>query len=177
MNTTNPYRAEADRLRAIADKLHQPSAHDEAMRNAFPLGAGFGHGSQRSRDRKMDAYINRATKAVQAERKAAQAERMADAWDRGERFTPQGRREDPARAERAAKRKAQQEAKEQRIAEAKAIVAALPRWKVTPETWATAHGHLAGGSRTLVMADQADYIAMEPEPSDIFSTLGRIFQP
>jgi hypothetical protein len=91
----NPYRAEADRLRAIADKLHQPSAQDEAMRNAFPLGAGFGHGSQRSRDRRIEARINRATKAVAAEAKAAAAERMADARDRGE----------PTEAEKAAKRR------------------------------------------------------------------------
>jgi hypothetical protein len=95
MEQTNPYRAEADRLRTIADKLRQPSAHDEAMRNAFPLGAGFGHGSQRSRDRKIEARISRATKAVHAEAKAKQAEAMADAWDRGE----------PTEAEKAAKRR------------------------------------------------------------------------
>jgi hypothetical protein len=90
----NPYRADADRLRAIANKLHGIGTVDH-MANAFPLGGGFGYGSQRLRDRKIEARIKRATEAVKAEAKAVNAERMADAFDRGE----------PTDAEKAEKRR------------------------------------------------------------------------
>lgn len=79
----NPYRAEADRLRAIANRLHGIGTADP-MAESFPLGGGFGRGSQRSRGRKVEARIKRATEAVKAEARAVQAERMADAFDRGE---------------------------------------------------------------------------------------------
>jgi len=79
----NPYRAKADELRAKANRLHGIGERDP-MAESFPLGGGFGHGSQRSRDRKIEARIARATKAVAAEAKAKTAEAMADAWDQGE---------------------------------------------------------------------------------------------
>lgn len=79
-------------MRTIADNLHNIP---DPMASAFPLGGGFGRGSQRSRDRKIEARITRAGKAVQAEQKAAQAERMADAWDKGE----------PTEGEKAAKKR------------------------------------------------------------------------
>lgn len=88
----NPYRDKATQARAYADKLSGKvnTAHDEAMKEAFPIGAGFGRGSMRSRERKLEGTINRAVKAGAAKRKAEYLERMAELFDAG-KVTAQGR--------------------------------------------------------------------------------------
>lgn len=125
----NPYRAEADRLRAIANRLHGIGQADP-MAESFPLGGGFGRGSQRSRDRRIEARINRATKAVAAEAKAKAAEAMADAFDRGE----------PTEAEKAAKRREIMRAAMKKVAEAEKA-----ERKAMPEAERLFIGDLGGG--------------------------------
>lgn len=83
----NPYRAAAEAARKKADALSRPTAYDEAMRNAFPLGAGYG---RKGAGKRIEARVNRATKAVKAAHLASQLEAKADAYDRGD-ITEHGR--------------------------------------------------------------------------------------
>lgn len=71
----NPYKDKATAARKRADALNRPSAADQAMREAFPRGGGYGNKQGRKR---MDASIARAVKAVKAEREAKEWEAMAD---------------------------------------------------------------------------------------------------
>ena len=80
----NPFADRAKAARARADRLAAPNAHDAGMAHAFPLGPGFGHGSQRSRERRLDAAISNAWAAIDAEKEARHLEHLAAAFERGE---------------------------------------------------------------------------------------------
>ena len=86
----NPFREKATRARTEANRLNGTDARDAAMARSFPLGAGYGHGSVRSRERRMDARIDRAVSAVKARELAEYLEAQADAYDAG-RINTQGR--------------------------------------------------------------------------------------
>lgn len=152
--THNPFRAKAEAARRRADALNRPTAQAEAMADAFPLGPGFG---RRGSERRIEASVSRAVAAAEAEQRARYLEAQAAAFDTGE-INAQGRHMDRAARERSDKRHEQQQKREQRITAARAICDAQPRHEVSPEDWATASGYLAGSSRALVMAEQAEYI-------------------
>src|SRR5215211_6057680 len=76
------------------------AAETPAPRDAFPLGAGFGHKGDAKR---FDRSIDRAVDAVQAEKDARYLEVQADAFDAGE-INAQGHSMTPAAWERSDKR-------------------------------------------------------------------------
>lgn len=156
----NPFRFKATKARALADRLNgkTTTAHDAAMAASFPLGPGFGHGSARSRAKRIDASITRAVKATEAERRARFLESQAHAFDLG-LINSQGRARSAASDARSAKREAAKAKREEKIAAARAEVESKPRHEVSPEVWATAHGYLGGSARKLVMSEHAEYIA------------------
>jgi len=86
----NPFADKAIRYQEKHLVLSRPTARDEAMKNAFPLGGGFGHGSMRSREKSIDASVRRAGEAVQAKQNADHWMAMAIAFDKGE-VNAQGR--------------------------------------------------------------------------------------
>lgn len=147
----NPFRDKATRARAKADRLTGPTAHDKAMADAFPLGPGFGRPGAA---RRIDASVNRAVGWVNADRDARYLEAQADAYDRGE-VDAQGRMVTAASLTRSEKREAARQARLAKIAAAQGRIDGADPATVSPEDWATAHGHLAGPARALVMADHA----------------------
>ncbi|CAB4191864.1 AdoMet_MTases domain containing protein [uncultured Caudovirales phage] len=85
----NPFREEADRIRAKADQLAGGTAHDKAMASAFVLGTGRpGNASSRRTSRqaekRIDASIDRALKATELYGKAKSVEAKAAAFDNGQ---------------------------------------------------------------------------------------------
>lgn len=84
----NPYREKATAARAKADRLSAPTAHEAAMAHAFPLGAGYG---RKGAEKRIEARVNRAAKAIKAANLARALEAKADRWDRGERDEPKPR--------------------------------------------------------------------------------------
>jgi len=89
--TYNPFRNKAEKARKKYESMSGRTVRDDAMEKSFPLGAGFGRGTQRSRDKAIDSSVARATRIVEARREMDQLEAQADAYDRGE-ITAQGRR-------------------------------------------------------------------------------------
>lgn len=86
----NPFAEKAIRYHQHYLKLNKPTAREDAMKNAFPLGAGFGHGSMRSRERSMDSSLRRASDAVRAKQNSDYYIALAEAFDRGD-VNAQGR--------------------------------------------------------------------------------------
>lgn len=78
----NPFHAKAAKARADYERLVAPTASEKGIAQAFPLGGGFGHGSQKSRDRATDASIDRAVAAGEALKRATVAENQAAAHER-----------------------------------------------------------------------------------------------
>ena len=87
----NPFRDKAERARKIYERLSGRTSREEAMAKSFPLGVGFGRGTQASRDKAIDSSVNRASAAVKAKERMDYLEAQAAAYDRGE-ITAQGRR-------------------------------------------------------------------------------------
>jgi hypothetical protein len=84
----NPFREQHEKLQREADRLHGGTPHDEAMRNAFPFGTGRpGNASSRrtskQSDKRIDASIDRAKKAVETSKRAAEMKAKADQYDAG----------------------------------------------------------------------------------------------
>ena len=86
----NPFAEKAIRYMKKHLALNRPTARDEAMKNSFPLGGGFGHGSMRSREKSIDASVRRAGEAVRVRNNAVYWTALAEAYDRGE-VNAQGR--------------------------------------------------------------------------------------
>jgi hypothetical protein len=84
VNNDNPFRAKHEAVQRKADQLAGGTAQEKAMAESFPLGGGFGHGSERSRSKAVDASVDRATRAVEASKQAKILKAQADAFDRGE---------------------------------------------------------------------------------------------
>ena len=84
VNNDNPFRAKHEAAQRKADQLAGGTAQEKAMAESFPLGGGFGHGSERSRSKAVDASVDRATQAVEASKQARILKAQADAFDRGE---------------------------------------------------------------------------------------------
>jgi hypothetical protein len=84
VNNDNPFRAKHEAVQRKADQLAGGTAQEKAMAESFPLGGGFGHGSERSRSKAVDASVDRATQAVEASKQARILKAQADAFDRGE---------------------------------------------------------------------------------------------
>ena len=84
VNNDNPFRAKHEAAQRKADQLAGGTAQEKAMAESFPLGGGFGHGSERSRSKAVDASVDRATQAVEASKQARMLKAQADAFDRGE---------------------------------------------------------------------------------------------
>jgi len=100
----NPFRDKAIDARAAYERLSGSTSKERAMAEHFPLGVGFGRGSERSRDKAIDSSVDRAVAVVEAKKKMDLLASQADAFDRGE-ITQQGRRVKSA-AESEAERKA-----------------------------------------------------------------------
>ena len=141
----NPFRAKAIKAREIADRYSRPTAHDAAMANAFPLGAGFG---RKGADKHLESTIRRATKAVAARERAAWLEAQAVAFDAG-KINAQGRRP----SINADKNAAAADRRKARIADAKARCEGKRRHEVNAETWADAFGYFGGPARAMVIED------------------------
>jgi hypothetical protein len=84
VNNDNPFRAKHEAAQRKADQLAGGTAQEKAMAESFPLGGGFGRGSERSRSKSVDASVDRATQAVEASKQAKMLKAQADAFDRGE---------------------------------------------------------------------------------------------
>lgn len=153
----NPFTAKAQRARALADRLSAPTAHSKAMADSFPLGVGFG---RRGGEKRIEATITRAGKAVAAIREAEHLENLERLFAEG-RVNAQGRMIDAASIARSDKRYAQQEKRQAKIDAAKAELFHKGRAGVSPETWATANGVLGGSGRELVMSDQREFLAAQ----------------
>lgn len=153
----NPFTQKARKARERADRLSRPTGRDVEMANAFPLGAGYGHGSANTRAKRIDASISRAVEAVEAENRAAWLEANARAFDAGE-INAQGRSINAESKARSEKRGEYQEKRAARIEAAKAAIAGMDPLDVDPETWATAHGYLGGSGRALVVAEHRERI-------------------
>jgi len=153
------FRNRAITARALADKLNRPRAHDAGMAQAFPLGAGFG---RRGSEKRIESSIDRAVRAVDAEKRARYLEAQADAFDRGE-IDAQGRCWSVEQQARADKRESAKERREARIAAARQLRDSLPRETLSPETWADAAGCLAGSARAMLISEQREYALLASE--------------
>lgn len=169
----NPFAEKAIAARKKADSLGGQTAHERGMANAFPLGAGFGRGSQKSRDGKIDSSVNRAMAVVAATKEADYLDAQARAFDKGE-IDAQGRRRDPAKQARTEKAETATDKRKARIATAKAAMEGKERWEVTKAAYADATGSLAGSARRLVESDHRGYVeqALEdgkPVPAEVLA--------
>ncbi len=154
----NPFAEKARRARALADSLSDTrTAHEKGMAEAFPLGAGFGRGSAHSRSKKIDASVNRAVRAVEAEKNARYLEAQASAYEAGE-IDAQGRRITKESQARSVARERQKLGREERIAAAKAQLEGRERWEVPQAVYADSTGNLGGGARKLMESDHREYV-------------------
>ncbi len=76
----NPFAEKAAIAREKADRLNAPTARDQAMRESFPLGGGFGNSQGR---KAFNASFGRAAEAVKWSKEAAMRENQARAFDEG----------------------------------------------------------------------------------------------
>src|SRR3990167_1260162 len=151
----NPFAAKAIAARRVADRLNSSSsAHDRGMAQSFPLGAGFGRNGG---EKRIEASINRAVKAVEAEKLARHLEAQASAFDEG-KITAQGRRRSPAFDARSDKAAVASDNRKARIAAAVAERGEQERWQVRGAVWADAAGYLGGSGRELVLADHREAV-------------------
>lgn len=151
----NPFASKAARARLAYQRLSSTTAHDKAMANAFPLGAGFGRKSDAKR---MDRTINRAVGAVQALQEATYREAQAEAFDKGA-INAQGRRMSAAGNLRSEKREVANEARKARIEKAKQERGDKLPWQVPAKVYADSTGYLAGGGRRLIEGDHREHVA------------------
>lgn len=166
----NPFAAKAARARLEYERLSPPSAHDKAMANAFPLGAGFGRKSDMKR---MDRRIDRAVAATQALQEATYREGQAEAFDRGE-INAQGRRMTTQAHIRSEKRETATEARKARIEKARQERGGREPWQVPVKVYADSTGYLAGGARRLVEGDHFEHVekaiaAGKAVPADVLA--------
>lgn len=150
----NPFAGKAARARMEYARLSPPTARDQAMANAFPLGAGFGRKSDMKR---MDSRINRAVAATQALQEATYREAQAEAFDRGE-INAQGRRMTAQANIRSEKRETANEARKARIEKARQERGDREPWQVPVRVYADSTGYLAGGARQLVEGQHREHV-------------------
>lgn len=150
----NPFARKAARARLAYQRLSPQTAHDKAMANAFPLGAGFGRKTDAKR---LDRTINRAVGAVQALQEATYREAQAQAFDLG-KINAQGRRTSPAGNLRSEKREATNAARKARIEKAKRARGDKQPWQVPMSIYADSTGYLAGGGRRLIEGDHREHV-------------------
>lgn len=156
-NARNPFAERARLARAEADSLNQPTARERSMEQAFPLGAGFGHGSMRSRERGIDASVGRAVRAVEAEKNARYLEAQSAAFEQGD-INAQGRSMSAEARVRSDKAAEGRERRGARIEAAREARGTKEPWEVRREVYADASGQLAGSGRRLVESDHAGYV-------------------
>lgn len=166
----NPFAEKAARARMEYERLSPPSARDQAMANAFPLGAGF---ARKSDMKRMDSRINRATAAIQALQEATYREGQAEAFDRGE-INAQGRRMTAQAHVRSEKRETANEARKARIEKARQERGDKEPWQVPVQVYADSTGYLAGGGRRLVEGDHREHVeralaAGKPVPAEVLT--------
>jgi len=87
----NPFRDKAEKARAEYERVSGSTQREKDMAQSFPLGVGFGRGSQSRRDKAIDSSVDRAVKSVEAKKNLDYLEAKAEAFDRGE-INAQGRR-------------------------------------------------------------------------------------
>jgi len=150
----NPFAWKAAYARAKATKFSRPSAHEAAMAQSFPLGAGFGRPGG---ERRIEASVNKAVNTCEAIENAKHYESKAQAFDEG-RVNAQGRQIDKFSVERSIKREEQKARREQKINKAKAECEGKAAWQVTGEVWAIAHGYLSGGAHELVAGEHTEIV-------------------
>jgi hypothetical protein len=150
----NQFAERAARARLAYERLAPPSAHDKAMANAFPLGAGFG---RKGAAKRMDQTINRAVGAVQALQEATYREGQAQAFDRGE-INAQGRRVTREGNLRSEKRGAANVARKERIEKARKERGDKEPWQLLAVVYADSTGYLAGGARRLIESEHREAV-------------------
>jgi 2'-5' RNA ligase len=151
----NPFAKKALAARAKADRLSgRRSAHDEGMREAFPLGAGYG---RKGGEKRIDRTIKQAKETVEAIKNAERLEAQARAFDAG-MIDAQGRHRDAASDARSDKAAVARETRTAKIDAAKAQLEGKEQWQVPGSVYATAHGYLAGSGRNLVLSGHDDTV-------------------
>ena len=162
----NPFAEKAARARLEYIRLSAPSAHDVAMEQSFPLGAGYG---RRGGSKRIEQTIDKSMRAVDAHKEAEFRETQAAAYDRGE-INAQGRR--PAKD--ADKKAASRQGLLERAAHAHEEVyySGKERWQVKGSTVADAARQFRGSGRSLVISEHR-YVIEEalqrglPVPQDV----------
>ena len=177
----NPFREKATKAREYSDRLNRPTAHEQAMANSFPLGAGRGGRQRGGVSRRIDASVTRAGKAVAARQRAIELEAKADAFDRGE-VNAQGRAWSPRQEARADKRQKASDSRQERVQAAKDAVTGKERWEVLGSVWAAANSIFRGGALNLVMFDHRDVVFLalldgKPVPQDVLMESLALTQP
>jgi len=162
----NPFAAKAKAARERYERLVEPTARDAAMAESFPLGVGYGG---RSGERRVEATIDRAVAAGEAEKEARWYEAKAEAFERGE-INAQGRR--PAKD--AGKAREKIEAKRERIEAAKEAQRGKESWEVTFKVYADSIGVFGGRSLELIRYDHKEAVAQafasgKPVPPEVLS--------
>ena len=150
----NPFADKAIHARTLADRLNAPTAHERGMAQSFPLGAGFGRPGGAKR---IDASVNRAGRAVEAEKRARYLEAQAAAFDAGT-IDAQGRRRSPASDARSDKAAAYRDKRQTRIEAAKTDRGDKPKWEVPGSIWADSTGNLGGGARQLILGEHREAV-------------------
>jgi len=150
----NPFAERAARARLEYERNAGPTARDKAMGQAFPLGAGFG---RKGGEKRIEATVNRATRAVEALKNAEYLEAQAAAFDRGE-INAQGRRISAASQERSEKRETgnlDRKARQQEAIEARGD---KEKWQVPVKTWADSTGNFGGGALKLLEGEHREAV-------------------
>ncbi len=167
----NPFAEKAIRSRKLYEQAIQPTAHEKAMEQAFPIGAGFGRGKDRGK--KLDQRIDRAVKAEHYRRDAEHYEAKARAFDEGT-VNAQGRAISAESIKRSDERKNYQQTRAERIARAKEIRGSKEQWQVPGGVWADSSGYFAGSGRNLVLSDHREAVEKalaegKPVPTEVLA--------
>jgi hypothetical protein len=142
----NPFAQRAARARLAADRGNTPTQHERGMAAAFPLGAGFGRPGG---EKRIERSVDRAVRAVQAEKDARYLEGQAESFDAG-KINAQGRAISKASLERSEKREVAGARRDERIAAARAERGDKPAWQIPRDVYADSTGYLGGGGRRLI---------------------------
>ena len=174
----NPFAEKAASARFSYERLSQPTAHDKAMAQSFPLGVGYG---RPGREKRIEATVNRAVKAQEALADAKWQESRAAAFDAGE-INAQGRSISPESIERSIKREKGDDARAERRKAAEEIRGDKERWQVRGEVWADSAGYFGGGGRKLILSEHREAVeqalsAGKPVPPEVLADYPDLKKP
>ncbi len=162
----NPFREKAERARKQYEQLSRPTARDEAMAEAFPLGTGYGRSGG---EKRIERSVSRAAKAEEFRKEAEWREAQAAAFDEG-KINAQGRRP-AANAEAAAERRKQLN---ERTESAKAERSGKENWQVRGTVYADSARQYGGNGRKLVLSEHREVVEQalkdgKPVPPEVLA--------